>query len=93
MRTLPDESTEGRLPEGAWTMIDGARKAKGNRLKASGRHRWVFFGLLGLLYLSLVLSGHGILIWIKDTTLAPGANGPHGVIRTHRCHYFTGTRT
>jgi len=46
-----------------------------------------------LLYLSLVASGHGVLFWIKDTTPPPDANAPHGVIRTHRCHYFTGTRS
>lgn len=74
-------------------MIDGARKAKGHRFRALGRRLWIFPGLVALLYLSLVVSGHGILFWIKDTTLPPGANGPHGVIPTHRCHYFTGTRS
>lgn len=62
-------------------------------MRKSRRLRWIFPGLLGLLYISLIVSGHGVLFWIRNTTLPPGANGPYGVIATFRCHYFTGMRT
>ena len=78
---------------GANQMIEQAERAKGGAVRKSRRLRWIFPGLFALLYISLVLSGHGVVFWIQDTTLPPGSNGPQGVLPTFRCHYFTGTRT
>lgn len=74
-------------------MIEQAKRANGGAVRKSRRLHWIFPGLLALLYISLIVSGHGVLFWIENTTLPPGANGPYGVIPTFRCHYFTGTRT
>ena len=74
-------------------MIEQAEQGKGGAVRKPRRLRWIFLALFTFLYITLVVSGHGVLFWIRDTTLPPGANGPLGVIPTFRCHYFTGTRT
>jgi hypothetical protein len=74
-------------------MTEQAKRANERSVRKSRRLRWIFPGLLALLYISLIVSGYGVLFWIQNTTLPPGSNGPHGVIPTFRCHYFTGART
>ena len=55
------------------------------------RKRWiVLIGVLGLVG-ALVLSGHGVLYRVTDTS--PSSDDVHGVIPTWRCHYVTGTGT
>jgi hypothetical protein len=58
---------------------------------------------MAALYVGLVVSGHGVLFWLTNTTLpppltpvenSPGVIGDsHGSLRMVRCHYFTGTGT
>ena len=74
-------------------MDEQAKRANGGAFRKSRRLRWIIPGLLVSLYILLVVSGHGVLFCIQNTTLPPGANGPYGVFPTFRCHYFAGTRT
>lgn len=73
-------------------MIEPAKRTNGGPVRKTRRLPWLFPGLIALLYISLIVSGHGVLFWIQDTTPPPGES-EHGTIRTFRCHYFTGTRT
>ncbi|HEY0600186.1 hypothetical protein [Brevundimonas sp.] len=74
-------------------MTEQAKRANGGAVRKSRRLRWLFPVLIALLYISLIVSGNGVLFWIKDTTLSPEKSGPHGTFTTWRCYYFTGTRT
>ena len=55
------------------------------------RKRWVVLvaaiGLCG----ALVVSGHGVLYRVTDTT--PRSDEVHGVVPTWRCHYVTAAGT
>ena len=60
------------------------------------RKRTILLGALIALYVALVVSDHGVLFWLTNTTRTPlpeTSEEKHGVIRTVRCHYFTGTGT
>jgi hypothetical protein len=59
------------------------------------RKRTLLLGAVIALYGALVVSDHGVLFWLTESTRwpRPGAEEEHGVLRTFRCHYFTGTGT
>jgi hypothetical protein len=59
-----------------------------------GRKRWLVLAAAVSVYASLALSNHGVLYWLADTTWPPAPKTTeenHGVLRTVRCHYFTGS--
>ncbi|KQW86508.1 hypothetical protein [Brevundimonas sp. Root1279] len=67
----------------------------GGRLKRFRKRYLVLAAVIGL-YGALVLSSHGVLFWLTDTSRPPlpkTSEESHGVIPTFRCHYFTGTGT
>lgn len=74
-------------------MIEQAKRTTGAAVRKARRPRWLFPGLIALLYVSLIVSGNGVLFWIQDTTLPPEDVEHHGTIPTFRCHYFAGVRT
>ncbi|WP_332659722.1 hypothetical protein [Brevundimonas sp.] len=74
-------------------MIAKARRTNDRAVRKPRRLRWLFPGLIALLYISLIVSGRGVLFWIQDTTPPPRPSESHGTIPTFRCHYFTGMRT
>lgn len=78
---------------GANQMIEQAEQPKTVANRKARWLRWIVLGLFALLYISLVVSGHGVLFWIQDTTQPPEESEAHGTIPTFRCHYFTGSRT
>ena len=53
------------------------------------RKRWLVLAAAIGLYGTLVLSDHGVLYWLTDTT-QPHRPGTI-YVPTFRCHYFTGT--
>jgi hypothetical protein len=58
-----------------------------------GLKRWLVLAVAVAGYAGLTLSNHGVLYWLTDTTLPPAPKTTeenHGVLRTVRCHYFTG---
>ena len=60
------------------------------------RKRWIILVAATSLCGALVLSGHGVLYRVTDTTpsdTTPSSDEVHGVIPTWRCHYVTGTGT
>lgn len=59
------------------------------------RKRTLLLGAVIALYGALVISDHGVLFWLPESTRwpPPGTEEEHGVLRTFRCHYFTGTGT
>lgn len=74
-------------------MVEQTKQTTGGAIRKPRRLRWLLAGLIAFLYTSLIVSGHGVVFWIHNTTPPPGESGPHGSIPTFRCHYFTGTRT
>lgn len=79
---------------GTLTLVSFRKRTDETRRRAWSRVLLPAVGLAVLPWIMAAASGHGMILWIQDTTRPSnlGGSGAYGSIPTYRCHYLAGTR-